>query len=109
MRLLALAFVALYAAAWLWPEAWWGLHWLAFLPAAWQVALPVLAVAAWAAVEFAGHRLMVTAWTRNRWIVVSLAVALLAGLLYYNAPMAASLYGDSEAFSEKLGERTTKL
>lgn len=103
---LGFAVVLLYCLALLLPDPLWGLHHLAFLPVGWQLAFPVLAFALLALGHWGKLKINLPALPAAVWVS---AIAIGCRLLYYQFPFAASIYGDAEVFTERMGERTTQL
>ncbi len=90
------------------PDAWWGLHFTAFLPPLLKVGLPVI-----------GLLLLLYFYVRpfpsfqlpkgiNKGLLIG-GITVLAGLAFYQFPMYESHYGDSEVFRERMGDRTTSF
>lgn len=93
------------------PGSWWGVHFIAFIPAVWKFGLLLVSLGM---VLFASQsaRLIdsvvrLPLWDRNQ-VRKVLFVVIVAGfgIVYYNFPMHKSFYGDSEIFAQKMGVRT---
>lgn len=109
LRYVSLAFFGLFLLGWAMPEPFWGVHFIAFVPTGGQVGLVTLAVVLWCLFDMDVLRFPdLPKKSVRSWISIA-AVTALMGVCYWQLPFAASLYGDSEVFSEKLGERTTEL
>lgn len=107
---IALVFCAIYALAFWFPESFWGLHHIAFLPPILKYTFLISALGGLGLFHFKTHALDVFGNNDlpfNKWLVIGM-VATIAGVIYYQFPIAANVYGDSELFSQKMGDATTE-
>lgn len=97
-----------YCLALLFPIPWWGLHHLAFWSLGWQLLFLIGAVGLqiWGWRSLHQNPPSPKGWDRKLPFWVLLVFPLLAGLLFYQFPMAEPVYGDAALFQEKLGDRT---
>ncbi len=104
-----LAIAVLYLIAAIFPQPFWGLHFISFLTTPIQVLFFSLALASIVALYFLADRISLPNLD-NKYLKIGLFLILssLSGLGYYNFPFYKSLYGDSEVFREKMGVRTTE-
>jgi tetratricopeptide (TPR) repeat protein len=102
-EILGIGFIALFIVAMLFPEAWWGMHFLAFLPNSVTLLLLVLTVALVFGSRWA-HRLPSYNF-ELRSIQRTIAFAFIAGVtgvIFYNSTIFSPIYGDSPKFSDVL-------
>lgn len=105
-----LAGCALYLLALLFPQPLWGIHYTAFLPPFWQWTTLAVAVSVVSYFHFQPDGWLIH-WLigllKQRWIFIGI-LTLMAGLCFWNYPIATNAYGDSELFSARMGESTTE-
>ena len=103
---IGLLFYIIYLLGLIRPESWWGVHHLAFLPSAWKYGLFIIAIASAFLFRFIPFERVRLPGRDIGWVLL---IGLLVGVIYYSYPIYESLYGDSEYFREKMGERTSQL
>lgn len=109
VSLVGICLLGFYVIAALYPDSWWGLHFIAFFPpiVKWLffgIAFGVILFFLLIKKKINLPAIKVKFISPFIFIVVAIAM----GLVYYNFPVYKSLYGDSEMFQEKMGERTEK-
>ena len=111
IALLAFLFLAFYGLGLLYPDTWWGTHYLAFLPPVWKYLL-----------LFASVSLMLVPLIKNNYRIIpekipvirynNLFILLtggLIGLLFYAFPIVQDNYGDAFQYRSYLEERVESL
>lgn len=106
---LGLGFVCLYLIAAIHPDAWWGLHSIAFFSLQWQVIVFALVLASILGFYFFADKIALPG-IKSPVIkhFLFLTISAICGWVYYNLPMHKSLYGDAVMFREKMGPSTTE-
>lgn len=109
IALVGLAFIALYLIASFLPDAWWGLHAVAFLPPVLKWLFFGLALVAVILPLVYKDQLLPSALKVKYFKpLIFIGVALVASLVYFKFPMHKSLYGDAVSFQQEMGERTAE-
>lgn len=103
----------LYTVGLLYPEPWWGIHFLSFVPGAWKYILLVILAIGVIAASFLSpgyaksiQRINIA---RSQWLMMITGVALGMGFLFYSFPIANDIYGDSILLKQSLDTKLDKV
>ncbi len=105
---IGLVFWVLYLFATIFPDNWWGLHFVSFLPPFLSYGFLGLSLLSILYFHFNSFRFEVPNISNQKPMRWALLVAGVMTIIYFNLPIHESVYGDSELFQEKLGERTVE-
>ena len=98
---IALMFVSFYALGWLFPDPWWGTHFLAFLSPVSAVLLLGISVALALGDRWL-HKIPLDfsaeSWNQPRRILAYVSFGLFSALAFYHLPIFSDYYGDSPKF-----------
>ena len=114
LLLLGLGCFSLFLLGLLWPETWWGSHFLAFLPIELKIVFPLAAAGIFWGVRAANLSPSLIEKVESfknknlQWLLV-LGLGIGMGVIYYQFPIVHDMYGDASRFRIFLGEKTTKL
>ena len=100
--------MGVYGLGWLFPDQFWSVHHLAFLPASLQVIIPLLALGVPIYFHWQGYRLdfeKPLGWSKQRQNLVFAVVAILLGVVFYQFPIVLDTYGDANYLKPQINQK----